>query len=252
MQEILQQLHGIIDRGRRRGKANGRFLLLGSAAMDLLRQSGESLEGRISYLELGPFDVLETGAAAMDPLWVRGGFPRGFLAETDDLSTPWRRDFVRTYLERDIPQFGSRKPAETLRRFRTMLAHNQAPILNAANLARGLAVDGKTIAGNLDLVVDLPVVRRLPAWHRNIGKRLVKSSKFYVRDTGMAHALLGVRDKEALLAHPVVGQTWDSLSSKHSSPRPRTGPKRTITEPPTGQRSTFSLRCLMANFGLLR
>ena len=209
--EIFQQLRGVIDRGRRRGKANGRLLLLGSAAMDLLKQSGESLAGRVSYLELGPFDVLEAGAAATDILWVRGGFPRSFLAESDDLSLQWRRDFIRTYLERDIPQFGPRIPAETLRRFWTMLAHNQAQILNAASLARGLAVDGKTVAGYLDLLVDLLVVRRLPAWHRNVGKRLVKSPKVYVRDTGIAHALLGIRDKEALLGHPVVGQTWESF-----------------------------------------
>lgn len=209
--EIFQQLRGVIDRGRRRGKANGRLLLLGSAAMDLLKQSGESLAGRVSYLELGPFDVLEAGAAATDTLWVRGGFPRSFLAESDELSLQWRRDFIRTYLERDIPQFGPRIPAETLRRFWTMLAHNQAQILNAASLARGLAVDGKTVAGYLDLLVDLLVVRRLPAWHRNVGKRLVKSPKVYVRDTGIAHALLGIRDKEALLGHPIVGQTWESF-----------------------------------------
>ena len=209
--EIFQPLRGIIDRGRRSGKANGRFLLLGSAAMDLLRQSGETLAGRISYLELGPFDVLETGAAAIDALWVRGGFPRSFLAPDEDVSLRWRRDFIRTYLERDIPQFGVRIPAETLRRFWTMLAHNQSQILNAASLARGLAVDGKTVAGYLDLLVDLLVVRRLPAWHRNIGKRLVRSPKVFVRDTGIAHALLGIRDKEALLGHPVVGQTWESF-----------------------------------------
>lgn len=209
--EIFQPLRGIIDRGRRSGKAIGRFLLLGSAAMDLLRQSGETLAGRVSYLELGPFDVLETGAAAIDALWVRGGFPRSFLAPSEDVSLQWRRDFIRTYLERDIPQFGVRIPAETLRRFWTMLAHNQAQILNAASLARGLAVDGKTVAGYLDLLVDLLVVRRLPAWHRNIGKRLVKSPKVYVRDTGVAHTLLGIRDKEALLGHPVVGQTWESF-----------------------------------------
>jgi uncharacterized protein len=209
--EIFQQLRGVIDRGRRRKKANGRFLLLGSAAMDLLKQSGESLAGRVSYLELGPFDVLETGAPAVDTVWVRGGFPSSFLAESDDLSFQWRRDFIRTYLERDVPQFGPRIPAETLRRFWTMLAHNQAQILNAASLARGLAVDGKTVARYLDLLVDLLVVRRLPAWHRNIGKRLVKSPKVYVRDTGLAHALLGIRDKEALLGHPVVGQTWESF-----------------------------------------
>src|SRR5712692_1058205 len=209
--ELFQRLRGIIDRGRRRGKANGRFLLLGSAAMDLLKQIGESLAGRISYLELGPFDALEIDPAAIETLWVRGGFPRSFLAESDDLSMEWRRDFIRTYLERDVPQFGSRIPAETLRRFWTMLAHNQTQILNAANLARGLGVDGKTVAGYLDLLVDLLLVRRLPAWHRNVGKRLVKSPKVCVRDSGIAHALLGIRDKQALLGHPVAGQTWESF-----------------------------------------
>jgi uncharacterized protein len=209
--ELFQRLRGVIDRGRRQGKENGRFLLLGSAAMDLLRQSGESLAGRISYLELGPFDALEVAPSATETLWVRGGFPRSFLAENDAVSMEWRRNFVRTYLERDVPQFGSRIAAETLRRFWTMLAHNQAQILNAANLARGLGVDGKTVAGYLDLLVDLLLVRRLPAWHHNLGKRLVKSPKVYVRDSGIAHALLGIRDKEALLGHPVVGQTWESF-----------------------------------------
>jgi hypothetical protein len=209
--ELFQRLRGVIDRARRQGKPNGQFLLLGSAAMDLLRQSGESLAGRISYLELGPFDPLEVGPASLETLWVRGGFPRSFLAEIDDLSMEWRRDFIRTYLERDIPQFGSRIPAETLRRFWTMLAHNQTQMLNAATLARGLGVDGKTVAGYLDLLVDLLLVRRLPAWHRNVGKRLVKSPKVYVRDSGIAHALLGIRDKESLLGHPVAGQTWESL-----------------------------------------
>ena len=204
--ELFQRLRGIIDKGRRQGKANGRFLLLGSAAMDLLLQSGESLAGRISYLELGPFDALEVDPLAIESLWVRGGFPRSFLAETDELSLESRRDFIRTYLERDVPQFGFRIPAETLRRFWTMLAHNQSQMLNAANLARGLGVDGKTVAGYLDLLVDLLLVRRLPPWHRNAGKRLVKSPKVYVRDSGLAHALLGIRDKEALLGHPVVGQ----------------------------------------------
>jgi uncharacterized protein len=209
--ELFQRLRGVIDRRRRHGKPNGQFLLLGSAAMDLLRQSGESLAGRISYLELGPFDALEVAPAAIETLWVRGGFPRSFLVDSDDLSMKWRRDFIRTYLERDIPQFGSRIPAETLRRFWTMLAHNQSQMINAANLARGLGVDGKTVASYLDLLVDLLLVRRLPSWHRNVGKRMVKSPKVYVRDSGIAHALLGIRDKEALLGHPVAGQTWESL-----------------------------------------
>jgi predicted AAA+ superfamily ATPase len=209
--ELFQQLRGIIDRGRRSGKENGRFLLLGSAAVDLLKQSGESLAGRISYLELGPFSALEVDPADLDRLWVRGGFPRSFLAESDTESLLWRRDFIRTYLERDVAQFRPRIPAETLRRLWTMLAHNQTQLLNSALLAQSLGVDNKTVANYLDLLVDLLLVRRLPPWHSNAGKRLVKSPKVYVRDSGIAHALLGIRDQEALLGHPVVGATWESF-----------------------------------------
>lgn len=209
--ELFQTLRGVIDRGRRSGRRTGRFLLLGSAAVDLLKQSGESLAGRISYLELAPFDALEVPARDLDRLWVRGGFPESFLARDDASSLHWRRDFVRTYLERDIPQLGPRIPAETLRRFWTMLAHSQGQLLNAANLARALGVSGVTVAGYLDLLVDLLLVRRLPAWHRNDGKRLVKSPKVYVRDTGIAHALLGLRTREDILGHPVAGQTWETL-----------------------------------------
>lgn len=209
--ELFQQLRGIIDRGRRAGRENGRFLLLGSAAVDLLKQSGESLAGRISYLELGPFNALEIDAAGLDRLWVRGGFPRSFLAESDAESLRWRRDFIRTYLERDVAQFRPRIPAETLRRLWTMLAHNQTQLLNSAILAQSLGVDNKSVANYLDLLVDLLLVRRLPPWHSNAGKRLVKSPKVYVRDSGIAHALLGIRDQEALLGHPVVGATWESF-----------------------------------------
>jgi len=209
--ELFQTLRGVIDRGRRRGRETGQFLLLGSAAIDLLRQSGESLAGRVAYLELGPFDVSEVKPNERDQLWIRGGFPRSFLAKNNRESLQWRRDFIRTYLERDIPQFGSRIPAETLRRFWTMLAHHQGQVLNAANLARSLGVDGKTVAGYLDLMVDLLLVRRLPSWHRNEGKRLVKAPKVYVRDSGLAHALLGIPSKELLLAHPVVGSSWENL-----------------------------------------
>jgi predicted AAA+ superfamily ATPase len=209
--ELFQQLRGIIDRGRRSGKENGRFLLLGSAAVDLLKQSGESLAGRISYLELGPFSALEVDPADLDRLWVRGGFPRSFLAESEDVSLRWRRDFIRTYLERDVAQFRPRIPAETLRRLWTMLAHNQTQLLNSALLAQSLGVDNKSVANYLDLLVDLLLVRRLPPWHSNAGKRLVKSPKVYVRDSGIAHALLGIRDKETLLGHPVVGATWESF-----------------------------------------
>lgn len=208
--ELFQSLRGIIDRGRRKGKANGRFLLLGSASLDLLRQS-ESLAGRIAYVDLGPFDALEVPSDALDKLWVRGGFPSSFLAADDDVSAGWRENFIRTYLERDVPQFGSRIPAETLRRFWTMLAHNQGQVFNAAALARAMGVDGKTVAGYLDLMVDLFLVRRLSAWHRNDGKRLIKAPKVYVRDSGIAHQLLDLRTKEAVLGHTVSGQTWETF-----------------------------------------
>lgn len=209
--ELFRSLRGIIDRGRRSGRKVGRFLLLGSAGIDLLKQSGESLAGRIAYLELTPFDALEVPRDELDGLWVRGGFPPSFLADDDSFSLRWRQDFIRTYLERDIPQFGPRIPAETLRRFWTMLAHNQAELLNAANLARALGVSGVTVASYLDLMVDLLLVRRLPAWHRMDGKRLVKSPKVHVRDTGLVHALLGLRDKEDVLGHPVAGRTWETM-----------------------------------------
>ncbi len=210
--QLFQSLRGLIDAGRRRGRRQGRFLLLGSASIDLLRQSSESLAGRIRYLELAPIHAGEAGAKRLNSLWLRGGFPNSLLARDDAASLRWRADFIRTYLERDIPQLGPRIPAETLRRLWTMLAHQQGTLLNAAILARALAMDGKTVASYLDLLVDLLLVRRLQPWHRNAGKRLVKSPKVYVRDSGLVHALLGIHDHEALLAHPVVGGSWEGLA----------------------------------------
>ncbi len=210
--QLFQSLRGLIDAGRRRGKGRGRFLVLGSASIDLLRQSSESLAGRIRYLELAPIDAGEAGGERLDDLWLRGGFPQSLLAESDAGSLRWRTDFIRTYLERDIPQLGPRIPAETLRRLWTMLAHQQGGLLNAASLARSLAVDGKTVASYLDLLVDLLLVRRLPPWHGNVRKRLVKSPKVYVRDCGLVHALLGLGDREALLAHPVAGISWEGMA----------------------------------------
>jgi predicted AAA+ superfamily ATPase len=209
---LFEVLRGVIDQGRREGQGNGRFLLLGSAAIELLAQSGESLAGRIAFVELSPFDLTELGEERLDRLWVRGGFPDSFLAHTDALSLRWRQDFIRTYLERDIPQLGPRIPAETLRRLWTMLAHHQGGLLNAAQLARSLAVSGKTISHYLDLMVDLLLVRRLPARLANIGKRLVRSPKVYVRDSGLVHALLGLADKEAVLGHPVAGPSWEGMA----------------------------------------
>lgn len=186
--------------------------MLGSASIDLLRQSSESLAGRIRYLELAPLDAAEAGRTQLDALWLRGGFPESLLADSDAASLRWRADFIRTYLERDIPQLGPRIPSETLRRLWTMLAHQQGGLLNAAALARALAVDGKTVATYLDLLVDLLLVRRLAPWHGNVRKRLVKSPKVYVRDSGLIHALLGVGDREALLAHPVAGGSWEGMA----------------------------------------
>jgi len=209
--QLFGTLRGLIDAGRRRGRRNGRFLVLGSASIDLLKQSSESLAGRIRYLELAPLDAGEVAAKQIDPLWLRGGFPESLLAASDGASLRWRADFIRTYLERDIPLLGPRIPAETLRRFWTMLAHQQGGLLNAAALARALAVDGKTVAAYLDLLVDLLLVRRLTPWFGNVKKRLVKSPKVYVRDSGLVHALLGIADREALLSHPVAGESWEGL-----------------------------------------
>ncbi len=209
---LFEALRGVIDEGRRTGRGVGRFLLLGSAAIDLLAQSGETLAGRIAFVELAPFDVTEVGAQRLDRLWIRGGFPDSFLAAEEKISLRWREDFIRTYLERDVPQLGPRIPAETLRRLWTMFAHNQGGLFNAAQLARGLGVSAKTIAHYLDLMVDLLLVRRLPPHLPNAGKRLVRSPKVYVRDSGLLHALLGLADKEAVLGHPVTGPSWEGMA----------------------------------------
>lgn len=209
MPGLFQILRGIIDERILAGQQAGHFLLLGSASIDLLHQSSESLAGRIAYLELGPLNLLEVPAERERPLWVRGGFPRSFLAESDTESLRWRDQFISTYLERDIPLLGPRIPAETLRRFWTMLAHHQGGLLNAANLASSLAVDGKTVAKYLDLMVDLLLVRRLPPYHANVSKRLVKSPKTYVRDSGLIHSLLRIDSFEQLLGHPIAGMSWE-------------------------------------------
>ena len=208
---LFPLLRGLIDKARRSCRKSGLYLLLGSAGLDLLAQSGETLAGRIAYLELGPLLLRETGRGALDALWLRGGFPDSFAARSEAASLRWRQNFIRTYLERDIPSFGPRLSAETLRRLWTMLAHHQAGMHNAATLAQGLGVDGKTVARYLDLLVDLLLVRRLPPWHRNVGKRLVKLPKVFVRDSGLVHALLGLGNKEQLLGHPVVGPSWESF-----------------------------------------
>ncbi|MBS1877990.1 MAG: ATP-binding protein [Actinobacteria bacterium] len=212
---IFEALRGTIDRGRHQGRGAGRFLLLGSAAMELLAQSGETLAGRIAYAELDPFDISELGGEAVDQLWLRGGFPESYLAASDAASLRWREDFIRTYLEREIPQLGPRIPAETLRRLWTMLAHNQGQLLNAAAIARGLGVSAPTVNTYLDLLVDLLLIRRLQPRLANVAKRQVRSPKTYVRDSGLLHALLGLGDKEALVGHPVLGASWEGYVTEN-------------------------------------
>ena len=206
---LFAELRGVIDQGRRAGRGKGRFLLLGSASVELLQQSAESLAGRIVFAELGPLHVAETGAKRAEALWVRGGFPPSLLAEDDAASMEWRQAFIRTYLERDIPQLGPRVPAETLRRFWTMLAHEQGDLINAAKLAGALGVSGQTVGRYLDLLCDVLLVRRLEPWATNAGKRLVRSPKIYVRDSGLVHALLGLETWDDVVAHPVAGLSWE-------------------------------------------
>ena len=208
---LFPVLRGLIDQARRAGKRAGQYLLLGSASLDLLQQSGETLAGRIAYLELGPLNVLETGEALTDALWLRGGFPESLTAPSDARSLRWRQNFIRTYLERDIPLFGPRIAADTLRRFWTMLAHHQGGLLNVAQLARNMGVDVKTAQSYIDLLCALLLVRRLPPWHANLGKRLVKSPKVYVRDSGLVHGLLDIESKENLLSHMAVGASWEGF-----------------------------------------
>ena len=211
---LFPELRGIIDRGRRAGRRTGRFLILGSASMELLRQSGESLAGRIELVPLHPLDALEitSQVASANTHWVRGGFPDSLLAASDEDSAAFRRNLVRTYLDRDISEFtGRRVPAETLERLWTMLAHGQGTLLNAAKLAASLGVSSPTVTSYVDLLVDLLLVRRLPPFHANVKKRLVKSPKVYVRDSGIAHALLRIEDYTTLAGHPVAGASWEGF-----------------------------------------
>jgi predicted AAA+ superfamily ATPase len=213
MPELFQSLRGVIDKGRRKQKGTGRFLILGSASLDLLRPSGETLAGRIAYIDLGPFSALEIKDTrpARERLWLRGGFPDSYLAGSDRESLALRKDFIRTYLERDVPMFGPRIPATTLERLWSMLAHRQGTLLNASELARALEVSTQSVTRYIDLLCDLLLVRRLPPFHANVGKRLVKSPKVLVRDSGLVHALLGIETLEQLAGHPVVGMSWEGF-----------------------------------------
>ena len=216
MPELFGILRGVIDQRRRMGQASGQFLLLGSATGVLMQQSSESLAGRVAYVELPPLQAPEIfthqpSVADLNALWVRGGFPLSWLAPSDADSMTWREVFMATYLEKDIPALGPRIPATTLRRLWTMLAHHQGELLDLSKLAAALAISGQTVSRYIDLLCDLMLVRRLPAWHGNVGKRLVRSPKVYVRDSGLVHALLGLPNLDAVLGHPIAGSSWEGF-----------------------------------------
>lgn len=213
MPGLFNVLRGQIDLRRRLGRRTRHFLLLGSASRALLNQSAESLAGRVVYYELPGLDAQEVGEGNdRDKLWLRGGFPDSFTARSDAASARWRLAFVRTYLEREVPHLGVRVPASTLRRFWTMLAHRQGGLLNASALAQSLGVAPPTASRYVDMLVDLLLARRLPPYFANVGKRLVKAPKVYIRDTGILHALLGLRTYDDLLSHPVVGPSWEGFA----------------------------------------
>ncbi len=211
MPELFRQLRGIIDQYRRAGKKYGHFLILGSANIDLLKQSSESLAGRISYIEMTGFNVLEIPETQQQRLWMRGGIPDSYLAASDQDSFQIRKNFIKSYLERDIPLLGPRIPAERLRRLWMMLAHNQGTFLNNARLASSLGITSPTVNHYIDLLVDLLLIRRLEPYYLNIGKRLVKSPKTYIRDTGILHCLLNIQSYDDLLGHPIIGPSWEGF-----------------------------------------
>lgn len=211
--ELFPVLRGLIDKNREQGRKAGQFLLLGSASMDLMRQSSESLAGRISYLEMGGLNVAEINGKQADrqTLWLRGGFPDSYLATADDAAMDWLENLIRTYLERDVPQMGFRVPAARLRRLWTMMAHLQGETINYSKLASNLEVDAKAVSHYIDILADLFLVRRLEPWHANVKKRLVKSPRYYVRDSGILHRLLGINSYDALLSNPVLGKSWEGF-----------------------------------------
>lgn len=209
--ELFPILRGVIDRRRRQGLRTGQFLILGSASLDLLKQSSETLAGRIAYKELTGFTALEIEKTRIDTLWLRGGFPDSFLSVSDEASLRWRMNFITTYLERDVPQFGPRIPAVTLRRLWTMLAHTQGGQVNIAQLGANLDIAASTAKRYLELLEDLLLIRTIRPWSGNVGKRLVKAPKIYIRDSGLTHALLNLQTYDDLLGHPIVGASWEGF-----------------------------------------
>jgi predicted AAA+ superfamily ATPase len=189
-----------------------RFLILGSASPDLMQQASDSLAGRVHFVDMSGFSLAEVGDPARSDLWLRGGFPPAFLAESTVASRKWREDFIRAFLERDLPQLGVRVPAEMLRRFWTMVAHYHGQIWNASEIGASLGVSHHTTRHYLDLLTGAFVLRQLPPWFENVGKRVVKSPKVYIRDSGLFHTLMGIADERALHAHPKLGASWEGFA----------------------------------------
>lgn len=211
--DLFPVLRSLIDERRRAGEKAGHFLLLGSASLELLLQSSETLAGRISYVELSPLQLLElpNPKESLQTLWERGGYPDSHLAPDEESSIQWREDFITSYVERHLPQQGITAAPILLRRFCTMLAHQHGATINLSKLAGSLGIDGKTARRYLDLLEGLYLVRSLPPWTRNAGKRLVKSSKVYWRDSGILHTLAGLRNLEQVLGHPICGASWEGF-----------------------------------------
>lgn len=214
--DLFRIIRGLVDIRKRAGEKAGHFLLLGSASKELLQQSSETLAGRIRYLELTPFIVKELHqndplGFNVEKLWFRGGFPDSYLAESDSASWHWRQDFIKTYVEKDIPLFGPQVPATRMRRFWTMLAHYHGQQANLSDIGKSLEVSHTTIKTYLDTLQDFLMVRQLPAWSGNTKKRLVKTPKIYIRDSGLLHSLLTIQDFEHLLGHPVLGASWEGF-----------------------------------------
>ena len=214
--DLFKVLRGLIDIRKRAGENNAQFLLLGSASRDLLKQSSESLAGRIRYLELKPFSVLEVEARdplefSPEKLWFRGGFPQSYLAPSNQESWNWRSDFISTYIERDIPQLGANIAASKMRRFWTMISHFQGQQVNMSSLGKSLEVSHTSIKNYLDILTDLYMLRQLQPWAGNTKKRLVKSPKIYIRDSGLLHRLLSISSFDDFLGHPVLGHSWEGF-----------------------------------------
>lgn len=206
--ELFNVLRVLVDRA----PAATRFLVLGSAAPALVRGASETLAGRIEFVELTGFDLQEVGAKSWERLWTRGAFPRSYLARSTDDSVRWRDGFIRTFLERDIPQLGITIPAAAMRRFWTMLAHYHGQTWNSSELARSMGLSDKTVRNYLDLLTGTFMVRQLQPWHQNVGKRQIKAPKIYLRDSGVLHSLLDLHDRQALLGHPRVGASWEGFA----------------------------------------